>query len=538
MTVEKRTVIHSICLAAIFVLGGLIHRVFYGVDFTICITQLFFAQAVLLWGLSIRKSLIDRRVRLLLSVMVGMIVLYFLLQLCKYSLFHGQMTAERYLWYAYYIPMAVIPLLLVYLALSINKQETDTLGTHSILWGLPGGLLILGIMTNDLHFLAFRFPEGILSDQQAVRGPFIWAFFVYFTGYLVLAFAIILRKCRLTAVWKRAWIPLLFPGVSFVYFVLQGTGWRIMLAGFWNVGEVFAFAIVGFWDLCIQIGLIPSNTDYDKLFHLTNMPVVISDTAGGIVYTSAGTQETPVETETVRIRTEKLHGGAVTWATDMADLYALNKKLQTATEQIKSRNEYLQTENSIQEEKSAIDAQNHLYDRISEIVRSQLEKSRRMLDRATEENYKQVLGRVTVLNAYIKRRSNMELLQADKGMISVKELVTALRESLEYMELCGVNGVLMPAGEGELPGEMLILAYEYFEYVVESCLDTLTDIVVSVIHRGDELVLRMMLKTDLFTVDGNWQSERVARFGGMVTVTKEDNDIIAVISLQKGGDEA
>ncbi len=538
MTVEKRTAAHIFSLTAIFVLGGLIHRVFYGVDFTICITQLFFTQVVLLWGLSVRKRLIDRRVRLLLSAIVVMIVMYFLLQLCKYSLFHGQMTAERYLWYAYYIPMTVIPLLLLYLALSINKQETDTLGRNGALWGLPGGLLLLGIMTNDLHFFAFRFPTGILSDAQAVRGPLIWAFFVYFAGYLVLAFAIILRKCRLTAVWKRAWIPLLFPGVAFVYFVVQGTGWSNILTDFWNVGEVFAFAIVGFWDICIQIGLIPSNTDYDKLFHLTSMPMVISDTAERIVYTSAGTTGPLAETETVRIRTEKLHGGAVTWATDMEELYALNRQLKNATEQIKSRNEYLLTENSIQEERSTIDAQNHLYDRISEIVRPQLEKSRRMLDSTTEEDYKQVLAQVTVLNAYIKRRSNMELLQADKGVIPVKELVTALHESLEYMESCGVNGALVPTCEGELPGEMLILAYEYFEYIVESCLDTLTDIIVSVMLRGEELALRMMLKTDLFTVDGNWQSERLAGFGGMVTVTKEDNDIIAVISLQKGGDEA
>lgn len=73
------------------------------------------------WGISVQTRIIQTQVRRYLLVIAGLMLLWLTLRTVKYNTYH--MTAERFLWYGYYLPMLFIPVLAVLVALSLGKPE-------------------------------------------------------------------------------------------------------------------------------------------------------------------------------------------------------------------------------------------------------------------------------------------------------------------------------------------------------------------------------------------------------------------------------
>ena len=65
----------------------------------------------------------------------------------------------RYIWYCYYIPMILIPLLGVFITMCIGKPENFKLDRRFNLLYIPAIILIVFILTNDFHNLTNIFPN-------------------------------------------------------------------------------------------------------------------------------------------------------------------------------------------------------------------------------------------------------------------------------------------------------------------------------------------------------------------------------------------
>lgn len=177
---------------------------------------------------------------------------------------------------------------------------------------------------------------------------------------------------------------------------------------------------------------------------------------------------------------------------------------------------------------------NRLYERVSEIAKPQLEQIDGLLTKQDGCGTKE-LARIAVLEAYIKRRSNMELLAAS-GTLTVVELVSAVTESLDYIRLCGVNTAASSVGTGAYPSEMVIAAYEHIEAIAEESLDTLSDMIVTLRSAGKQLVVRMMLKAENFAYETNGHWQVGAGFSRKVAITKENQDMIIVLTFTEEGE--
>ena len=70
-----------------------------------------------------------------------------------------------------------------------------------------------------------------------------------------------------------------------------------------------------------------------------------------------------------------------------------------------------------------------------------------------------------ILNAYIKRYSNLFLLSHQNRLIGSGELQLALMESLEYVRLYGMIAHGSFQGEASLPGNRILLVYRIFEAI-------------------------------------------------------------------------
>ena len=65
------------------------------------------------------------------------------------------------MWYLYYLPMLFLPLLGVYIALSMGKPEDYRLSRRTGMLLIVPAVLFLLVITNDLHQQVFAFKSGV-----------------------------------------------------------------------------------------------------------------------------------------------------------------------------------------------------------------------------------------------------------------------------------------------------------------------------------------------------------------------------------------
>ena len=131
----------------------------------------------------------------------------------------------RYLWYCFYIPMIMIPLIGIFVAQYIRKPDDYRLPKWSYLFFIPAILLLVGIFTNDLHNLMFAFPSGIENfDAKYTYGILYWITMAWYIS-LTLAFVIILiYKSRLPSGKGIQKIPLAVAIAAVAFWVLYTVG--------------------------------------------------------------------------------------------------------------------------------------------------------------------------------------------------------------------------------------------------------------------------------------------------------------------------
>ena len=496
MRLSKPVVRSIVLILGALMLCGVGHVLLFGVDFLECFPQFFCGVLTLIWAMSVQKRVTDPRLMRLLLLAACALMLFFLLQIARYNLFNRQTGRYNALWYAYYVPILAMAALCFYVAMYVHRPPGEKLHPAWFLITAVCALLAAAVMTNDLHQWAFHFPGGAPSEDYTY-GPLFIIVYAAFGVLLLSAFIIGLHKHRRSPNREHRLLPTVAPLAMVAYLLLNARGMVPRWHGvpFWNVGEVFAFGMVGFLESCIQTGLIPANREYDRLFRLASLPAVILDREGRPVMQTAGADYPFPSGGDREIWSQPITGGSIRWTVDTGDLRRLNGELEETNRQLEARNAYLSAENKTKEEKTRLETRNRLYDGITDLLRPQLDRIGALL---REEDFEKQLPRIAVLTAYVKRRSNMELLSAD-GDLPVEELVLALRESMEYVRLCGVNTAVTAAGTGNFSPALVTEAYETVERAAEDHLSTLKDIAAAVKAEGDVLSVRLLLHgTDLF----------------------------------------
>ena len=522
-------------IAGAFLLCGVQHVLLYGATFAVGFTQLYCECVVLIWIGSIRKRVTDRRLRRTIqSAAVGLLV-YLLLQSCRFDIFHGCRDIGRYLWYAYYVPMTAFPVLLLAVALLIHRPEDRPLPR----WFWPvaalGALLVLGVLTNDRHFQFTSFPGPFMDDDGTEKsGWLLYAVYAYIFALYFIDYGVFLHKSRIVSGRLRLLplIPLLLAVTYYAVYPLK-LGLRILGARIWNIGEMQMFCLIGGLEICMQIGLIPANTAYEKLFSLAGIPAVILDRTDAVRYATAQTVYPFPDSGDLQIMSHPIHGGRIEWAADVGPLRQLGRELTDANARIEARNAYLTEEAEVRAQRSETETRGRIYDSIARITRPQAGQITALLD-AAEPDFDRRLRRIAVLSAYIKRRSNMELITED-GTLPFEELTLAASESLRYVRLSGVNAAAFCEGSGSYPAPIVTDAYEQLEQVLESSLDNLHDLMVYLDAGDNALSMRLLIRADDLSLRAEGSPPAVPGYTREISVAKNEQDMIFAFTYARGG---
>lgn len=502
---------------------------------TICTSQFFVSIWLILWCMSLNRRIIDKRQRRLLVSIAALLLFYCWLQIAKYSIFCDQPVLARYLWYCYYIPNIMVFNILFSLGFSIYLPEDQPLPKICKIEFLLGTVFLCLVLTNDLHYLFFKPHGGVwAASENYSHGPL---YFVYYAMYFLIiswTFVIFLRKGRRISRGFQPFIPVIALFLLLVYTIVYFLGLNPRYQGtiIWNIGEMFCLLWIIFIESCIQVGLMPANTEYEKIAGIIPINAFIKDTAMETIITFQGKEQKEGEQGSVKHLSLPITGGSVHWEIDISELVRKENELADINEQLQTRMEFLQQENKMQEEKTRIATQNQLYDRILRIVKPQQEKIEILLD--GKEQAPDYLAEVGVLLTYIKRCSNM-VLTAERETLSSDELSMAILESMNNLKLCGVSTACNTIGSYVYSAGLIMGAYHCMEAVIEESLDSLESMLVTTICHPDKLTMRILLKSESISLNTVACSVNLAAYSPNFTVSKEQDELLLALELQEGG---
>ena len=447
------------------------------------------------WCYSLWIRIVQTQVRRYLLAISVLMVLWILLRSIKFSI--ENTDAERWLWYFYYFPMLFIPMLSVFVSQSLGKGEDFRLPRWTKLLYFPTLLLLLLVLTNDLHQQVFSFPSGVLSDRV----------YRYESGYFFVlgwealcagsALLSMVKNCRIPRSRRIRWLPLvpLALSLAYAYAYVKKVHWVWVLAGDMTVSQCLIFASI--LECCIQCGLIQSNLGYDELFEATSLPVQITNHVFRSKYVSVAMQGALPQSElrqmqqdTVHLgddtllKRHKLRRGWVFWKEDISALNQIRKELELTRDELRDTGDVLAAENAQRARWLKLTEENRLYDMMEAQTARQIAMLRDLLAelQKTEDlgRAKHLLGQVIIIGTYIKRRSNLIFVGVQRGAISVQELRLCLNESSENISVYGADCKTIIKGEGQLTVEQATQVYDLFEAVVETELESLRALLISI----------------------------------------------------------
>ena len=115
MRSSRETILLNALCVILVLMAGFTRLALYGRTFTVnSLILVFFTAAILIWGGQLKRRLLQPHVRKYLIVTAGMMLFWMVLRTVKYEFLpKGHITA-RYVWYFYYIPMILVPLLFIF----------------------------------------------------------------------------------------------------------------------------------------------------------------------------------------------------------------------------------------------------------------------------------------------------------------------------------------------------------------------------------------------------------------------------------------
>lgn len=503
--------------------------------------NLWFCTILIIWAVYLRRRILDVKTRRILIGLAMSLVFLFAVRTAKYVIF----DKNAFLWYMYYIPLTLMPLLAFFMAVGIDGTQTARRNRLDKFYILILVLLNGMILTNDLHQFVFRFSIPGNIDIYTYGIGYIITL-VWIVTFALHALYRLYRVCSLPQSRSKIWIPIvpLLFGVLVISLDLFHMVPSINNTKLYLFHEVVLLMVIFVVEACIYIGIIPSNGGYEEIFANSKINACITDKDNRVVYSSDAhhliSEEARIEgitqrvmlDECTRLHASAINGGMVYYTEDIREIIKLNHMLEEAAEVISAEKEMIEAENRLIAEETLYKTKNKLYDDIARIVRPQVRLIEECLENCEQDPaaFRNHMAKATVWNAYIKRRINLSLIAMEHKQIPLSELGFAIAESLTYLSYSSIStNILNNVKNGSADADCCIRVYDAFEELLEAYCEKMSACMVTIDEKMDRTIFRITVET---TAGAALLTERFAAYEVF-----EDEDMIDVtISLLKGGE--
>lgn len=548
--INKKTILYTIGVVVLLVIAYYSRAFHTQVDEPILKMLLVMTRSVIqislviAWCSSVRTRIINKQVRHYLIAVGILLAFWLILRTCKWEFIAQNGThLGRYLWYSYYIPMVFVPLLGVFIIDHIGKAENYKTPNSLKYMYIPATFLVTAVFTNDLHQLVFSFPNGLENSESDCIYYILYyitmAWFILLGIYFVV---MLIKKSRVPGSKHFQKLPAVILCISIVFWAL----YCLHIVG-GDLAAIDCIMIIALLESAIQIGLIPSNTNYNELFRNSTVsaqivdadyqPCMVSGTATPLseeVMRSAEAE--PVDLGDTILHSKAITGGHVLWQDDVKQINDLIEQLRDTQERLGESNELLKAELELKENRARTEEKSRLYDRIAKEVAVQLAKAEELLKLAESEpeQTKSAIAKVSVICAYIKRRGNLLMLGEEDNIIPAIELEYCIRESLDNLRLGDVFTSFDSKCDGTLKLEHAVVAFDFYENIVERLLDDATAMLIHLDCKDGFIKMRLQIGCNQDIAEHTLSELSIPC--GTFDWDIQDEDVTVTLLLAEGGD--
>ena len=458
------------------------------------------------WVIYLNKHVVQKRVRQYLTAIGCLMVCWFFLRTVKYHILLDPLGGHI-CWYLYYIPMILIPTFGLSATLLIDEAEKKTTKWITGILLFFSVVLIVCVLTNDLHQQVFRFEGPVpYSDKNYSYGILFMLIQFWIIACLVIMEILLVKKSRIPDR-KRFWLPVI-PGLLLL-------GWNIAnllrlpfiktFAG--DMTAICCLLMAAIFQGCILCGLIQTNSRYFELFQATGgLDAEITDNSFRRYYFSGEFPElskdlrdsiiakSSVQERGIRINHLPVKGGHLFWSEDISVLLDQYQDIQEQQEELTARNQLLRKTYKKEAERRKLEEQNRLLN----IIQSQTSRQYELLSHYMEkleqtesrEEYELILSKIVVVGTYLKRRKNLMLTRysSREDSLTMADLKQSLAESCENLKLCEIKAAyFVQDKEKQLRADDVLKCYDFFEWLVEQLFDVMNSVFFRVTHIEEKL---------------------------------------------------
>ena len=472
-----------------------------------CVNFMIYIGLIIVWARTVRDRILPTKTRSYMLASSVFMILYMLQRVFRYREVLSSVIVYRSMAYIYYIPLVMIPSLLFATAVSIGFGDKKKGRTIENIIIVTAGLVSAMAVTNDLHHLVYV-PKVPLSEFNMDNNTYTWGIGFYVAyGWMIFALAsgaIIL----LSIVGKKGKKSIFMLAGAVVLWISLGLIHALVFERFsiprpFFKPEIDCFSMILIFECCIRSRLIPHNENYQGFFENLKLPILITDSELHTVHTSAHalnvsldelekskTEPTYPDKET-RLSSMKIRAGYAFWLENEHELREQRKKLAEANELLSEENDLIAVENKLKEQKAHLDAQNQVYERITAAIYPKQKKIEEILNGVDPETeaFAGELGKACVFNAYSKRKTNLLLLSEETLPKKNRELFLALAESCRFLKCCGIDAAAVGEEYSGLPLKTVNALYDTFEAVIETYLESVSRMTVSILPNGVRIAM-------------------------------------------------
>ena len=454
-----------------------------------------------LWGYSLDRRIIQPQTLHCLRLTAALMLVWLVLRTLKYEIVTDP-TVARYIWYLYYLPMLFIPLLGVYIALSLGKPQEIRLNVRTGCLALVPAVLFLSVITNDLHQQVFAFSGGVPGGQDNSsfsHRPLYFACLVWMVACMVFSLVRLLNKSRIPGSGKKNLAPFVTGCITVLYGVLYLSGLPAVRWWFGDMNVMFCLLFAAIYESCIHCRMIQSNTGYVELFEATTLAACIADSSGNIVLRSHAACEDiacPEEgtqvfrPDGIRISSAPISGGYAVWQDNVRPLTELRAKLSGNKAIIKNNKEKLQEAYFVQKKLYELTEKNRIYDELEARYGKQINRIGQLLKQCEDTGPAEVqnlLKRILLLGTYIKRGANLYFLGMEYELLPQQELRLTVDEAVRVMTVCGTECSVIYRTTKPMRSTEVMRLFDLLKTVAEMTVNGLQSLFISVSDSEMEL---------------------------------------------------
>ena len=447
-----------------------------------------------LWGFSLDRRIIQRQTLHCLHLTAALMLLWLILRTLKYSVV-TDLTAGRYIWYLYYLPMLFLPLLGVYIALSMGKSEDYRLSRGIGMLSIIPAALFLLVITNDLHQQVFAFKSGVPGLPVSGTYSYRPLYFICL-GWMVVCMAFSLvclfRKSRIPSGERKRITPFVLGCAMLLYGILYLSGIPAVRWWFGDMNVMFCLLYAAIYESCIRCRMIPSNTGYVELFEATTLAACIADRSGRIVLRSRAADENMtcpqegqriVRPDGMRISSAPISGGYAVWQDNVRQLAELRTRLNANKVEMERNKKKLKDAYLVQKSLHELTEKNRIYNELEAKHSRQTAQMRQMLarcERSGPAERRRLLKKVLLLGTYIKRSANLYFLSSEYQWLPQQELRLTVDEAVRTLTACGTECGVIYRTTGPMRTSEVVRLFDLLEIVAETTVDDLRSLFISI----------------------------------------------------------